>query len=212
MTAVTPRRHRIRAYLLFALLLGAGIGGHFAWKYWINSNFAVVIPGKVYRSGQPRQEQLRSWINEYHIKTIINLRGSKAPDCQSEAKLAAEMNVTEVPIALSARRPMTKVELTQLIEALEKAHPPLLLHCQGGNDRSGAAAMLAMLANGSDYLAAKKQLYVPLYGRHISETIAAFDKYRNEKKVKPDWTNFKKWAATVYDPGITIDQATQPAE
>ncbi len=218
-TAPSPKRHRLRLVIILALALGGlGTGGYYYKTYALDSNFAVVIPGKVYRSGQPRPEQLKSWVDEYHIRTIVNLRGNNADDCKKEAVQAATLNVVDVPIALSARRPVTKGELAQVIKALDESPPPLLLHCRAGNDRSGFAAMLAVLALGqADYATARKQLRTPLWRganeKHISDTIVMYEKYCADKKLDPNsWPQFKTWATDVYNPPVNETQGTQPAE
>lgn len=216
--AATPKRHRLRLAIVFALALGGlGIGGYYGWTYLVQSNFAVVIPGKVYRSGQPRPAQLRDWIDEYHVRTIVNLRGNNLEECKKEASQAAEMKVVYVPIALSAKRPVTKSELAELLAALDKPQP-ILLHCRAGNDRSGLASMLAVLALGqTDYATARKQLRTPLWRaaneKHISDTIVMYEQYCTDKKLDPNnWPQFKTWAADVYNPPVKESQGPQPAE
>ena len=210
-----PKRHRLRLAVVLVLALGGlGVGGYYCKTYVVDSNFAVVIPGKVYRSGQPRPEQLKSWVEEFHIRTIVNLRGNNQEDCKKEALQAAQMNVLDVPIALSAKRPITKGELAQLIKALNDSPPPILLHCRAGNDRSGLASMLAVLAMGqTDYATARKQLRTPWYGQHISDTILMYEQYCATTKLDPNsWPQFKKWAAEVYTPPVKETQEPQGAE
>jgi protein tyrosine/serine phosphatase len=216
--AATPKRHRLRLAIALALALGGlGIGGYYYKTYAIDSNFAVVIPGKVYRSGQPQPDQLKGWVDEYHVRTIVNLRGNNMEECKKEASQAAEMKVVYVPIALSAKRPATKPELAELIAALDKPQP-ILLHCRAGNDRSGLASMLAVLALGqTDYAAARKQLRTPLWRganeKHISDTIVMYEQYCADKKLDPNnWPQFKTWAADVYNPPVKESQGAQPAE
>jgi hypothetical protein len=74
--------------------------------------------------------------------------------------------------------------------------------------------MLAVMYMGqSDYKTARQQLRTPLYGKHISDTIIMYERYCTDNKLDPNsWPQFKKWAATVYDPGIKSDQSSQPAE
>ena len=213
--AARPKRHRLRLAIILVLAMGGlGIGGYYCKTYAIDSNFAVVIPGKVYRSGQPRPEQLKSWVEQYHIRTIVNLRGNNAEDCKKEALQAADLKVVDVPIALSAKRPVTKGELAQVIKALDESQPPILLHCRAGNDRSGFASMLAVLALGqTDYATARKQLRTPWYGQHISDTIVMYEQYCTDKKLDPNsWPQFKTWAKEIYNPPVKEPQDTQPAE
>ncbi len=129
------------------------------------------------------------------------------------------MGVVEIPIALSAHHLVARDKLAQLIHAIDTAQTPILLHCQYGNDRTGLASMLAVLALGqSDYASARKQLRIPLtrWGKdktHISDTIVLYEDYCSQQHLDPNnWSQFKTWAATVYSPDAAQVQASQPAE
>ena len=213
---VKPKRRRLRLRILLVLALGGlVVGGYYFVTRYVLSNFAVVIPGKVYRSGQPRvPEQLEGWVKEYGIKTIIDLRGDNLPVYKAERELATRLKIDLIPVALSSQRGASKERLAELIHALETAKPPMLLHCQYGIDRSGFASMLTVMYMGqSDYKTARGQLRRPLYGKHISDTIVMYEQYCVTNKLDPNsWPQFKKWATTVYDPGITANQSSQPAE
>ena len=56
------------------------------------NNFRVVSPGRVYRSGQMTEQDIRAAISEHGIKTIVNLRGTKQePWYSAEVKVAEEL-------------------------------------------------------------------------------------------------------------------------
>jgi protein tyrosine phosphatase (PTP) superfamily phosphohydrolase (DUF442 family) len=217
-TSSKPRKLR-RSVVALVALAGLGVAGYFFWTQVVESNFAVVVPGQVYRSGQPSMDQLRTWVRQYDIKTVINLRGDKLDICKQEQAVAAEMKVKEIPIALGAHRLVSRARLAALIEALDQAPRPLLLHCYYGNDRAGLAAMLAVLAGGkSDYATARKQLRVPLarWGKnktHISDTIVMYEGYCREKDLDPNsWPQFKQWALETYSPDAGRVEDPQQAE
>ena len=198
---------------LIAVIIGGILGVaallYYIWTFPINSNFHEVVKGKIYRSGQPRPEQLRSWINHYNIKTIINLRGADAPHAAEEAQLAKELNVRIVFFRLSAYKLISSEKLNKLKGILEAAQPPILIHCGSGVDRAGTvSALAAWLVGGKDFETAERQLYVPpgpwkrrwLVSPHISDTLEMYESYCYHNKLSPDSVEeFDKWRKTVYN-------------
>lgn len=131
-------------------------------------NFHPIIPGEAYRSAQLDRDELEYYIKKYNIKSIVNLRG-KNPDAPwyiEELEVSTEQNVKHYDIALSASCEPTDEEVRQLMEIFKSAPRPILIHCQGGADRSGlAAAMWKVMVDKEPKSEAGKQLSV-LYG-HI---------------------------------------------
>jgi protein tyrosine phosphatase (PTP) superfamily phosphohydrolase (DUF442 family) len=181
---------------------------YYIWTFPINSNFHGVVKGKIYRSGQPRIEQLRSWINRYGIKTIINLRGAKAPHAAEEVQLAKELNVRIVFIELSAYKLITREQFNELLDVLETAQQPVLIHCKSGIDRAGTVSTLAAwLVGGKDFETAERQMYVPpgpwkrrwFVSPHISDTLEMYEDYCYRNKLDLDSIEgFDNWRNTVY--------------
>jgi len=102
------------------------------------------VSGQVYRSAQLNGSALRSEINAYHIKTIINLRGYNPNDLwyRDEIAICRDMAVKHVDIGLSAIRLPKPEKLDKLLATFDHAEYPILLHCKAGSDRSGLAATL----------------------------------------------------------------------
>lgn len=149
-TAKGRRRLRFRkrplgmvsAAVVALLLLGAYPG----WLLWTD-NFHVVVPGEFYRSGQMDREELSRILQRYQIRAVVNLRGPNGgePWYDQETRLCRERDVQHVDFRLSARRELASDQVRQL-EVLLRALPrPLLVHCDGGGDRSGFAAALYQL-------------------------------------------------------------------
>jgi len=129
------------------------------WAVW-GENFHVVEPGQVYRSSQLSPERLDHYINEYKIKTIINLRGKSEHKAwwQQETKLAQKLGVAHFDIDMNARILTPEEKLKQLIILLLTAPRPMLIHCRAGSDRTGEAIAILELLNGKSTEAALKQL------------------------------------------------------
>jgi protein tyrosine/serine phosphatase len=132
---------------------------------WIN-NFHIVIPHELYRSGQMRHGDIAYYKQQYGLASIINLRGDNAgrPWYDREIKESKEAGVEHINFRVSSKRVMSREEAMKLIETMRKAPKPLLLHCDGGANRTSLAAALYLAAIAkSDEPTAESQLSV-LYG------------------------------------------------
>ena len=109
-------------------------------------NFHVVIPGKVYRSGQMSSGHLLARIKANGIRTIVNLRGSNPNEAwyRDEIETAQTSALFHIDLPIDSVWP-TRDELRELMQALETCPKPVLLHCQSGIDRTGTASALAEL-------------------------------------------------------------------
>jgi protein tyrosine phosphatase (PTP) superfamily phosphohydrolase (DUF442 family) len=204
-----------RAPLWFLLLVALVIPGGYYGVTIGRGNFHEVVPGRVYRSGQPTADQLRAWIRRYGLKTVVNLRGLDAPTAREEGDIAAAMGVDEIYLSLGAYELMGQQELLRLIEVLQTAKKPLLLHCYHGVDRAGtASALAAWLLGGQPYNRAKWQAYVPPGpwkrwngSKHISDTLSLYEDYCRQHGLDPDDPAlFKHWAANIYRPHSATNQ------
>lgn len=116
-------------------------------------NFSELEAGKAYRSAQPSGEELANMIDVLGIRTVVNLRGPNPGEdwYDTEASICQEMGVTLVDHRMSAGSLPEPELLEQIVETLLTAEYPILIHCKGGADRSGAvAAIYRMLIMGYD--------------------------------------------------------------
>lgn len=109
----------------------------------LGDNFHTIDSGKYYRSAQLSGKSMQKYIDRHGIKTVINLRGAKDAKWYHEQKEVIERNgITQYDIGMSARRLPHREDLLALLELFEKAERPMLIHCQGGADRTGEASAL----------------------------------------------------------------------
>ena len=121
---------------------------------WLNliryeGNFHKVAKG-VYRSAQLYYYDLPKYYNKYHFKTILNLRGAY-PNSNwyiYEKNFCKEHNITLINFRISARKIQSIKTMKKLIKIMKNAKKPLLIHCQGGADRSGLVSALYLYSIG----------------------------------------------------------------
>ncbi len=144
-----PRR-RIPLFtaLLAGCLVGPALAAGLHWGVILGTlNSGEVLPGHVYRSAQPDARALAWLVKRYGIRTVINLRGhaQAAPWYLAEAGAGADLGLSHEDITMSASRLPSPHAVRQLVEALDRSPRPVLLHCQQGVDRTGLAAVSAVL-------------------------------------------------------------------
>ena len=142
---------RLRGILLAVSLSGAAIlaaGATYLGLQYLGGNFHTVVAGELYRSGQPTPGRLRHYVHEAGIRTVINLRGRNSGTAWYDAEIAesARLGVTHVDFAMSASRELNGLQADALVQVLRNAEKPILIHCEGGADRSGLAAALYLAA------------------------------------------------------------------
>jgi protein tyrosine phosphatase (PTP) superfamily phosphohydrolase (DUF442 family) len=117
------------------------------YQVTLGGNFHEVIADDVYRSAQPTAAELEALIRRYGIRTVINLRGDNAEDdWYWEEKRTAERNgAVVVDVGLWGGLPADADQLQILVDTLDHARPPFLLHCYSGADRAGMASAVALL-------------------------------------------------------------------
>ena len=115
-----------------------------AVKSHLSGNVHEVDAGQLYRSAQLKPKQLAYYTRKYGIKSIINLRGAN-PDkkwWQLEKSFSEKMSILHYDIPMSACVLTSKENLLTLLCLYKEAPRPILIHCQGGADRTGEAAAL----------------------------------------------------------------------
>ena len=129
------------------LLVLLAFGATFGWVTW-TGNFHPVYDHQVYRSAQLSDDQLRAKIEQYGIRSVLNLRGRKPDESwyRDEMAVTRELNVAHADYKLSARKELSAKQMAELVALMKKLPKPLLVHCQGGADRSGLVSALYLYA------------------------------------------------------------------
>lgn len=176
----------------------------------VGRNFHTLIPGRIYRCAQPSSTDLQGYVAKYGVKTVVNLRGccSTTDWYVEEGRATAAANIAQEDITLSAGRLPAPHEVRRLIEVLDRAEYPILIHCRRGVDRTGLTSVIAkLLYDNATLKDARKEL--GLWHAHISlgrteAMLRFFDLYETWlKECHHEHTpgTFREFAATGYAPG-----------
>ncbi|MBN8890301.1 MAG: protein tyrosine phosphatase [Acetobacteraceae bacterium SCN 69-10] len=123
------------------------------------SNFAEVIPGKLYRANHPTPGRLARLTQRLGLRTLINLRGHRA--CGSDAlsrDAAARLGLDHIDMAFESRGAPHRERILRFHEIYRSMRTPALMHCKSGADRAGLASGLAILFEGGTAAQALGQL------------------------------------------------------
>jgi protein tyrosine/serine phosphatase len=170
---------------LLGIVAGLVLFAGFLLVQYASGNFHTVVAGEFYRSGQLSPDRLAGYVKRYGIRTVINLRGSNEGRAwyDGEVAMARDLGIDHVDYRMSSRQVLSQADAEHLIALMAEAKKPLLVHCEGGADRSGLASSLyvgAILKQGED--AAEWQLS-PLYGHigipHLTKTYAMDETWEN---------------------------------
>lgn len=130
-----------RLWLAAAVLLLALSGG-----YWFGvrgaDNLHTVEDGVLYRSAQMSGQTLDEVIRDKGIRSILNLRGAKPGSrwFQQEMAVTDARKVLHLDCKLSALHEVSPAALEEILRLVDAAPKPLLIHCEGGADRTGLVA------------------------------------------------------------------------
>ena len=158
-------------------------------------NFHVVDSGKLMRSAQLDAKGFEGIIKAYGIKTIINLRGENLSTdwYKDEIEVSARYGVHHEDIGMSAKRLPHREDLIKLLDLFASAERPILIHCQGGADRTGeASAIYQMLYMNKSKKEALKMLTLKYF--HLAKKMPAKRYF-----IKELWQG-EDWARNEYDP------------
>ena len=154
------RPRRAVATLFAAVATAVAVAGGVYVAIQHDNNFHAVEPGVVYRSAQMSGAHLRDVIAAEHIHAVLNLRGPNPGKgwYDDEVAAARAAGVPHIDIALSAQHELTPEQLADVRRALADAPKPLLIHCNGGSDRTGLVSALYLLSRGATPARADGQL------------------------------------------------------
>jgi protein tyrosine phosphatase (PTP) superfamily phosphohydrolase (DUF442 family) len=211
------RWRRLRRIALASSLLFVLLGLALCWTFrcpWFEGNLGIVDAGLVFRSAQPTT-QLPTWIRQYQLRAILNLRGGSSTDWwyEAEVKAAQTSGVSFYDFPMSATRRPTRHELLVLIDTIQSCPYPLLIHCKSGADRTGlASALYLMIRRGISPEQAEREFtlehgHIPLGGpEHLHEPLHEYSAWLAARGLAHSPARFRDWVKREYNsPGGSED-------
>lgn len=205
-TAIAPRRRRRRLWLIptFVLVVVA------VAATWLLTSMRIleVVPETVFRSRQLDPAELRKVADRYRIQTVISLRGSGDDSdwLGDERAVCRELGIAHETTTVKVDDWPARHQARKLVDLLETADQPILIHCLRGVDRSGWAATFAQLMAGVPLDQALIQLS-PRYGHICDSTVCPLHlfylSYRNHldlHALPEGGDTFRDWVTLDYCP------------
>jgi hypothetical protein len=141
---VRGRRQVLLAIAGTALIAATGVA---AWSFgvrdkFVPKRFGVVIPDKIYRSGQISGRLIGQVIDRYHIGTIVDLNGFDPNDRDQQAELAVSeskgVRHSVFPLKGNGTGKIERyADAVATIVRSEREGVPVLVHCYAGTQRTG---------------------------------------------------------------------------
>jgi protein tyrosine/serine phosphatase len=144
--AADGRRLRLRAwrFVLMLIFLSAAIGGGLLWAFIANASpyhFAIVQPGKLYRSGFHSVQDLRADYGKAKIRTIISLLAGdeiSSDSTHDEEGFCRAHGIHLIRIPIEVGGWPSDEQLREFLENVQNPdNQPVLVHCVQGVRRTG---------------------------------------------------------------------------
>jgi len=133
-----------RLILVGLLILVPATGIKYGWYHLFPKHFAEVETGQLYRSGYCEPRPLENVLREHHIKTVLSLLNEEpnSKEEQNEQSVIHKTGTTLVHIGMPGNGCGTFDDLDHAAALMaDPNNRPILVHCSGGVNRTGAAYM-----------------------------------------------------------------------
>ncbi len=165
------------------------------------SNFAVVVPGRLYRCNHPTPGRLAAMTRRLGLKTVVNLRGVTGSGSDALSReMAGRLGLDFIDAPLTSRVAPPRERVLALARAFQTMREPALIQCKSGADRAGLAAAIYLLLRGESSANAARQLTLRhghLAGAEAGVLGAFLRAYAREAEGRKP---FADWLEQDYDP------------
>lgn len=176
-----------------------------------SGNLGTIVPGRIFRSAQLSPERLAGLIRTRGIKTVLNLRGAN-PDqswYRAESATTVASGATQIDVPMASDQWLSREQVQTLLEVLDSAQEPILVHCEFGAERTGlVSAMIELLRPGGNLESARSQfsvryLFVPFKdGLVMRGHLDAYEAWLLAEHTPHSPERFRQWLTAVYRPGM----------
>jgi protein tyrosine phosphatase (PTP) superfamily phosphohydrolase (DUF442 family) len=182
------------------------IGGWWLVQRFVLFNFHEELPGRVYRSAQPSAAFLRRVVSEYHMRCVIKLnRAAESSWSRDEEQTTKELGVRFIHAPVGVTELPSRWDMLRVLNAIESAPEPVLIHCKNGADRTSFASVMVAMRQGASLEEAWQRqtglrfLRVGHIGAEISDV---FSQYRADvgARYTGDWPQLRQYIVDSYWP------------
>ena len=149
-------RIRVKWLILGSVVAAISMLLIFGKYQFIPKRFGVVVPGRIYRSGQISKRLIEGVLSKHDIRVVIDLTGIDPTNVDQRAEIEAcqKGGIQHVPLVLGGDgtgdiRHYAKA--LAILQECEREGQPVLVHCATGAQRTGGviAAYLLLLHQAS---------------------------------------------------------------
>jgi protein tyrosine phosphatase (PTP) superfamily phosphohydrolase (DUF442 family) len=136
------KRSLLKKVGIALLVLAVAIAAGYIYQVHFNYRFAAITDGKVYKSAAIPPEKLASYVDRYHLKTVVDLRDvDEQPAVDAERAALEKLGVRHVHLPTGQVPPQETVDKFLALMADPGVYP-VLIHCHHGVSRSVLFAAL----------------------------------------------------------------------
>jgi len=112
------------------------VAGGYIYQVHFNYRFAAITDGKVYKSAAIPPDKLASYVDRYHLKTVVDLRDvDEQADVDAERAALEQIGIHHVHLPTGQVPPQETVDRFLDLMANPDVYP-VLIHCHHGVSRS----------------------------------------------------------------------------
>ncbi|MCS6975697.1 MAG: tyrosine-protein phosphatase [Gemmatales bacterium] len=207
-----PRVHRPWLYdgVRLAILALVCLFAAETLRVLFGDNLHPVVSEAVYRSAQLDEGDLERVVQQHNIRSVLNLRGSCPGFAwyENETRILKRLGVQQYDVALSSGMVPGTEQLRELLDILDTAQRPLLIHCRRGSDRTGLVAAMCLLVEADHTLADAHGQLSLRYGHipwgatgRLRWVLDWYEEWLVENGLEHSPDVFRTWVCEYYRPG-----------
>ncbi len=134
----------LKKYIVVILVLCSASLLYF--YFFLDNRFYTVVEGRIYRSARLSNNDMEKYIREKEIKTVLNLAGRRDDKdwYKKQKEITQTYNVQLHDVGISPNELPDIDRIIAIVNILEHAERPMLIHCRKGVDRTGLISAIAL--------------------------------------------------------------------
>jgi len=159
------------------------------------------------------------WLGDYHLATVLNLRGGSKGDAwyRAEVKACQKHGIVFYDLPMLATQRPSRNQLRLLVDLLGRCEYPLLIHCKSGSDRTGLVSALYRLSvlgeppeRALDAFSVWRG-HLPILGPEaLHEPIREYAAWLSQEKLSHSPERFRDWVEHIYRSAVPEESLVFP--